>query len=371
MSIATEITRLQNAKAALKSAIENKGVTVPSEDTLDDYPSLVDSIPTGGGEGGGEYEPICFTSLEDGNTFQLNKEISISIDGKQTWQTLDANTSSPAINTGKKIYFRATENAVPFSGTSSDYYKFTTAKTCNVSGHPYSLYAKGSFYFFMSLFDGTKVVDASGLDLSEDTLSVNCYTRMFGGCKELTVAPKLPVTRLAYSCYANMFNGCTSLTTAPELPATTLTECCYSKMFKDCSNLTVAPKLPATALAESCYEYMFQYCHSLTLAPELPATTLAKYCYYYMFYGCNMLTSAPELPATKLASCCYQYMFQNCSSLNYIKALFMTTPTNSYTNSWVKGVASTGTFVKSSEATWTTVGDNGVPTGWTVVVDNS
>ena len=45
MSIATEITRLNNAKSAIKSAIENKGVTVPSSTKLDGYASLVNSIP--------------------------------------------------------------------------------------------------------------------------------------------------------------------------------------------------------------------------------------------------------------------------------------------------------------------------------------
>lgn len=45
MSIATEITRLNNAKASIKSAIESKGVTVPSSTKLDGYASLVSSIP--------------------------------------------------------------------------------------------------------------------------------------------------------------------------------------------------------------------------------------------------------------------------------------------------------------------------------------
>ena len=47
MSIATEITRLQNAKASIKASIENKGVTVPSATKLDGYPALIDSISTG------------------------------------------------------------------------------------------------------------------------------------------------------------------------------------------------------------------------------------------------------------------------------------------------------------------------------------
>lgn len=49
MSIATEITRLQGAKADLKTAIEGKGVTVPAAALLDDYADLVDAIQTGGG----------------------------------------------------------------------------------------------------------------------------------------------------------------------------------------------------------------------------------------------------------------------------------------------------------------------------------
>ena len=49
MSIATEITRLQTAKASLKTSIEAKGVSVSASATLDAYPALVDSIPSGGG----------------------------------------------------------------------------------------------------------------------------------------------------------------------------------------------------------------------------------------------------------------------------------------------------------------------------------
>ena len=49
MSIATEISRLQVAKAGLKTAIEGKGVTVSEGATLDAYPALVESISIGGG----------------------------------------------------------------------------------------------------------------------------------------------------------------------------------------------------------------------------------------------------------------------------------------------------------------------------------
>ncbi len=50
MSIASEITRLQNAKSSIKTSIESKGVTVPSATKLDGYAALIDTIATGGGE---------------------------------------------------------------------------------------------------------------------------------------------------------------------------------------------------------------------------------------------------------------------------------------------------------------------------------
>ena len=59
-------------------------------------------------------------------------------------------------------------------------------------------------------------------------------------------------------------------------------------------------------------------------------------------------------------------MFNGCTALNYIKAMFTTTPSGSYSYNWVKSVASSGTFVKNSAAAWTTTGVHGVPTGWTV-----
>ena len=212
-------------------------------------------------------------------------------------------------------------------------------------------------------------------ELPATTLVSNCYQQMFYNCTSLTTAPELPATTLANNCYQTMFYGCTSLTTAPELPATTLANDCYAYMFQGCTSLTTAPELPATTLANNCYQTMFSGCTSLTTAPELPATTLASYCYYNMFYGCTSLTTAPELPATTLANSCYRSMFQGCSNLNYIKAMFTTMPSGSspnyYTQNWVSGVASTGTFVKNSAATWTTTGNNGIPNGWTVQTASS
>ena len=51
MSIQIELTRITNAKAAIKAAIEGKGVTVPAGTLLDGMAALIESIEAGGGGG--------------------------------------------------------------------------------------------------------------------------------------------------------------------------------------------------------------------------------------------------------------------------------------------------------------------------------
>ena len=222
---------------------------------------------------------------------------------------------------------------------------------------------------YYGMFEGCTSLTAA-TKLPATTLTDSCYDEMFNGCTSLTQAPELPARTLANSCYSSMFRGCTSLTTAPELPATTLANDCYWGMFYNCASLTTAPELPATTLAGHCYEYMFYGCTSLITAPsELPATTLANYCYEYMFQNCTSLTTAPTLPATRLTRDCYSYMFHGCPNLNYIKAMFTTTPGSSYTSNWLSGVASSGTFEKNPSATWDSSisrGTSTVPEGWTI-----
>ena len=220
-------------------------------------------------------------------------------------------------------------------------------------------------YCYFRMFGGcTSLTTAPQLPAT--TLAESCYERMFYGCTSLTTAPTLPATALTDYCYSDMFYGCTSLTTAPTLPATSLASRCYSGMFRGCTSLTTAPSLPATTLANRCYYTMFYCCTSLTTAPTLPATTLASGCYVAMFYGCTSLTTAPTLPATTLADSCYYCMFQNCTSLNSITCLATDISASYATNSWLNGVASSGTFVKNASMTSWPRTASGIPSNWTI-----
>ena len=222
-------------------------------------------------------------------------------------------------------------------------------------------------YCYTRMFEGCEGLQTAPA-LPAMTLATNCYQHMFSGCTGLHTAPALPATNLAQGCYANMFSHCTSLNTVPNLLATVLADGCYGGMFEGCTGLTTAPTLPVTTLAGGCYASMFSDCTNLTEAPTLPATTLAEECYAFMFSGCTGLTTAPELPATTMVKQCYYYMFYGCTSLNSITCL-ATSGFGSLgcTEEWVTNVASSGTFTKASGVTSWTTGNNGIPSGWTVV----
>lgn len=76
MSIQTELTRITNAKAAIKAAIEGKGVTVPAGTLLDGMASLIESIEAGGGGATGTFavtEDYISTAPEIVLTHNLGK----------------------------------------------------------------------------------------------------------------------------------------------------------------------------------------------------------------------------------------------------------------------------------------------------------
>ena len=82
MSIQTELTRITNAKAAIKTAVEGKGVTVPDGTLLDGMAALIESIEAGGG---GSFDlsnflqnitdviSFSFTPTRDEDGYSINK----------------------------------------------------------------------------------------------------------------------------------------------------------------------------------------------------------------------------------------------------------------------------------------------------------
>ena len=91
MSVASEITRLQEAKADIKDAIEAKGVTVPSSTTLDGYATLIGNISTGGGGAtltptAGDYPVVANGGLGGGGSNLASTGISVTIPVSGTYR---------------------------------------------------------------------------------------------------------------------------------------------------------------------------------------------------------------------------------------------------------------------------------------------
>lgn len=180
----------------------------------------------------------------------------------------------------------------------------------------------------------------------------------------------LPATTLSEpACYLSMFSGCINLKSGGELPFTTVSDSACYMMYQGCSSLekTTSSLLPSS-LEKDCYGYMYSYCSALTTAPQLHASSLAKGCYWGMFHYCTSLRVSPELNVADLSGArgCYQYMFDGCSSMNYITCLAEVGLGGDNFVEWVNGVSGSGTFVKSSSASWGT-GTDGIPRGWSVV----
>ena len=103
MSIASQITRIQNAKAALKNSIEAKGVSVGAV-SIDQYASKVDAISTGGVVGTGSFLVRFFDF--DGTIL------------KQQRVNAGENATAPTVPTHQYLTFNSWNNA--FTNVQSD-----------------------------------------------------------------------------------------------------------------------------------------------------------------------------------------------------------------------------------------------------------
>lgn len=155
MSIATEITRLTNAKAAIKTAIEAKGVTVPSSTTLDGYATLIGNIPTGGGGAtltptAGDYPVVSNGSLGGGGSALASTGVSVTIPVSGTyrfkWCAFRRNNST-SYSWSSRLY-RTRNNSTEAIGTENSTWTSTYIQSnsqdiaCN-AGDVITVYVRG------------------------------------------------------------------------------------------------------------------------------------------------------------------------------------------------------------------------------------
>lgn len=165
MSIVSQISRLKNAKASIKTAIQNKGVTVGNE-TIDTYASKINEIDT----------------AED-----YFGEITQSHYGWMGGSITEVIKKIP-----ENLVISSTHIDYLFEGCSS----ITTIPNFNLSS------VVGTRYMFNGC---TSLISIPNINLPE----LVDATYMFSNCSALTDVPALNAPKL--SIMQNMFLGCTAL----------------------------------------------------------------------------------------------------------------------------------------------------------------
>lgn len=200
MSISSEITRLQNAKASIKTSIENKGVTV-GDGTLDTYASKIDAIETG-------ITPTGTINITENGTYDVSDKAS-------------ANVNVPSA--GISEYFTETISyGTSYSGLQNAVKKFPAINIESNNANNMFLACKN--LITIELLDTSNVTTASG---------------MFNNCTKLTTIPKLNTSNLKNA--QRMFYSCTSLIEIPQLDLSNLEDA--NSMFYNCPKLTDVPLL--------------------------------------------------------------------------------------------------------------------------------
>ena len=123
----------------------------------------------------------------------------------------------------------------------------------------------------------------------------------------------------------------------------------------------------ATVVKQYTYNRMFESCNIVNANFVFPIENIPNYCFLKTFSGCSHLVKAPDILSTTLLSGwrVIEAMFNACSSLTSVKCLV--TDTSAFSNSyWMRSVSRTGTFYKRRGIEWPT-GEDGIPSGWTVV----
>ena len=175
MSIATEVERLQTAKADIKAAIENKGVTV-GDGTIDTYAEKIGEI-----SGGDNWYDTFWDSVQDSG----NRTNYARVFGGPAWNDITFNPKYPISTTTASEMFRYCMI------TQKEKFSYVDFSNCSN---------------FSSAFASTIAVEFPTIDASNSTTGYY----MFSACYYLETIEKLIVSEKIKN-YSGTFGGCSAL----------------------------------------------------------------------------------------------------------------------------------------------------------------
>lgn len=293
-----------------------------------------------------------------------------------------------SVQSGDTIHFKAVRSTYcPSENAPYRMFRRSTA-TYDVEGNIMSLiygedfdnnteFAEGSRNNLIRAFYDEPVRDASKLILPASYVNEQAYKTMFRGCSNLIQGPVILANDFGPMACEYMFAECTALTGTPEINATgSISDWAFHETFSGCTALVefngdLSGTQDGHADSGAMFSGMFRGCTALTVPPQLPQTEVFESAYSDMFSGCTSLTTAPVLPAAYIPKGAYRAMFAGCANLTsitcYATGMAGNTQYGGSTWRWTRGVAANGTFTRKTGAAFWTSGDNGIPSGWTVI----
>lgn len=272
MAISDKLQSILNSKAAIKSAIEAKGVTDVG-DVLSEYPDKIASIETGGGCTG-------FTGHAD---VEGLKAIGWTDDDIAYYQAHGVNW-----NEEDDEYHKVPQDNI-------DLYGVLTAD--NIQDYK-------DILVYCPKIDTSGRTDLSGL---------------FYECVVLVAVPMIDTS--AATNMGSMFYNCCSLTSVPMFDTSKVTT--MNAMFYDCNSLIFVPKFD-TSSANIIYN-MFCNCHAVTCVPKFDTGSVTSV--QGMFNSCYSLTSIQVFDINN-ATDVNNSIFSNCFSLQHVEIFGLNTSLN-------------------------------------------
>ena len=177
MSVQTEISRLESAKAAIKTAVEGKGVTVPDATLLDGMAALIESIEAGGGGGGGvsgngEWSSGTYTPSET-KTIGTSVSKAIKIDTGLSDIRYFAIIRNSSISTDYAYEFIM----AAWDYNNGDYYGFRLANSSKASiSSIYAAITRNNQYIGYTMFSDGGIMSITGVSSSTKVTAGNTFT---------------------------------------------------------------------------------------------------------------------------------------------------------------------------------------------------
>ena len=256
MSVASEITRLQNAKASLKSSInaKNDAQHQIDDETLDEFSDFVDAIQTGGGSGfPPDWSVIGYTNTPPDIIEKFNYSKNI----KDNWDASQTNLSSKFAGNLDLVYMPLvdTSNATNVVGMFNGATNLQTIPNLSITSSITALNG------FASSCTNLKTIDVSNFNTS----NVTTFYQMFSNCTYIQQLDLTSFDSTKATQAGNMFINCinlASITFGNNFTALLIKN--MEAMFRNCTALTELDLSNFETNSLENTRYMFRACTNLT-----------------------------------------------------------------------------------------------------------